>query len=135
MFIFVLIIIAIIIAVVLFKKVKQKNQLSKKDILKNGEEIYKTYRKFLISVKNIEISDQELQKVMCFIDGFDNLTEKESELKNRLISDLSYVVMNSTPHIYVKINNKELDSFIYTCDNYVVQFNKESRDLEISKIR
>ena len=103
--------------------------------MKNGEEIYKTYRKFLISVKNIEISDQELQKVMCFIDGFDNLTEKESELKNRLISDLSYVVMNSTPHIYVKINNKELDSFIYTCDNYVVQFNKESRDLEISKIR
>lgn len=135
MFIFVLIIIAIIIAVVLFKKVKQKNQLSKKDILKNGEEIYKTYRKFLIPVKNMEISDQELQKVMCFIDGFDNLTEKESELKNRLLSDLSYVIMNSTPHIYVKINNKELDSFIYTCDNYVVQFNKESKDLEISKIR
>ena len=134
MFVFLLIIIAIIVAITLFKKSRQGNRFSKKDILNNGESIYKTYRLFLNSLDE-DFSSQELQKVMCFIEGFDNLNEKEQTLKNKLVAELGYTVMDTNPHIYVKINNKELELFIYTCDNYAVQLNSETKELEISRIR
>jgi len=128
-----LIVIAITLVIIFIKASKKPG--GKEDTRRTGEEIYKKSKIFLSQVSNANLSDAELQKIMTFMDGFDKHTEKEKEYRKQFISELGYNIMSKNPRILVRIRNGELDSFMYSNDAYTLSLNRETKDLEVLKIK
>lgn len=127
------IIIAIALGIILFKNIKKPN--SKKEVKENGETVYIIAKTFLNEIKNKNLTDAELQKIMTFVEGFTRFNEMETEYRNIFANKIGYHIMSKNPHIFVRIKDKELECFIFSDNQYALSLNKKTNDLEISRIK
>lgn len=129
----VLIILIVILIIVIAKATKTPNR--KKQVQQTGEEIYRISKMFLSKIKPGSFSDEQLQRIMTFIDGFSRYTEEEQECRAMFVKALGDEILLENPHIFVRIKDRELDCFIYSNYGYALVLNKETKDLELSKIK
>lgn len=128
-----LVVLAIVLGIFLFKNLKKPN--TKKEVKENGEIAYIAVKTFLNEVKDKNLTDVELQKIMTFVEGFTRFNEAETEYRNILTNKIGYHIMSKNPHIFVRIKNKELECFIFSNNQYALSLNNETKELEISKIK
>ena len=128
-----LLIIIAIVGIVLFKKLKKPN--TRNEVKEDGEIAYIAAKAFLNDVKDKNFTDSDLQRIMTFVEGFSRFTEIESEYRNVFANKIGYNIMSKNPHMFVRIQDKELECFIFSNGQYALSLNKETKDLEISRIR